>query len=277
MITTPLVSVLELHAALDSGDEVVLLDAGRTRAAYDAGHLPGALHADGNEHLASLGRPEHDASRGGRHPLPSPAAWCATLGAWGIAPETTVVVYDDQAGANAAARAWWMPRAIGHERVALLDGGLTEWIAAGLPLSSELPPTRPQPAYPGSGWILPTVEIGDVDMLRHDPAWRVVDVRSAPRFAGIEEPIDPVAGHISGAINVPYSENLAGGRFKSPETLRHMYATRLDGVDGSRVVVHCGSGVTACHTLLALELAGIRGARLYVGSWSEWCRRMPRS
>ncbi len=153
-----------------------------------------------------------------------------------------------------------------------LGHGLTA-IDTGFELTAEPPrPVRALPPYPATRWLLPTVDIDEVDALRTDPAWRVIDARSATRFAGLEEPIDPVAGHIPGAINVPFAENLERGRFKSPETLRRMYEERLEGVDGGRVVVHCGSGVTACHTLLALEIAGMRGASLYVGSWSEWCR-----
>jgi thiosulfate/3-mercaptopyruvate sulfurtransferase len=272
MPTTPLISAAALRNALESGDDVVIIDAGRSRAAYESGHLRDARHADMNEQLASLTSPVHDAAKGGRHPLPSIEAWCRTLGAWGIAPTTRVIAYDDQSGANAAARAWWMLRSIGHERVAVLDGGLREAVDMGFELTTAPPSPRPLPPYPATRWLLPTVGIDDVDALRTDPAWRVIDVRSATRFAGLEEPIDPVAGHIPGAINVPFAENLENGRFKSPETLRRMYEERLEGIGSGRVVVHCGSGVTACHTLLALEVAGLRGASLYVGSWSEWCR-----
>lgn len=272
MTLSPIISADALRAALESGDDVVLLDAGRSRAAWEAGHLRGARYASSDEHLSSASSPGHDPARGGRHPLPSIEEWCRTLGGWGIAPSTRVVVYDEQAGANSAARAWWMLRSVGHEQVAVLDGGLAAAVAAGMELTSEETAVTPRSPYPCERWIRPTVDIDEVDSLRSDPAWRVVDVRSATRYAGVEEPIDPVAGHIPGAINVPFAENLEDGRFKSPEALRALYEGRLAGVGAEQVVVHCGSGVTACHTLLALEIAGMRGASLFVGSWSEWCR-----
>lgn len=244
--------------------EAVLLDA-RPRASYEAGHLPGAIHADPDRHLAA---PE-DPRNGGRHPLPPFDRWLRQLGEWGIGPETEVVVHDDQSGANAAARAWWMLRAAGHERVSVLDGGIG---AAGSGLTTEEPAPVAREPYPASGWQLPTVGIDDVDAVREDAGWKVLDVRSGPRFRGETEPIDPIAGHIPGAVNLPYTENLEGNVFKPAGALRAQYEALLGGTPVERLIVHCGSGVTACHTLLALELAGLRGASLYVGSWSEWCR-----
>ena len=272
MTTSPIISAEALRAALEAGNVVVLLDAGRSRAAWEQGHLRGARYASSDEHLSGASRPGHDPARGGRHPLPSIDEWCRTLGAWGIAPSTRVVVYDEQAGANSAARAWWMLRSAGHGQVAVLDGGLAAAVAAGMQLTTAEAAVTPLHPYPSDRWICPTVDIDEVDSLRTNPAWRVIDVRSATRFAGLEEPIDPVAGHIPGAINVPFPENLEDGRFKSPQALRELYEGLLAGVGADHVVVHCGSGVTACHTLLALEIAGIRGASLFVGSWSEWCR-----
>ena len=228
----------------------VILDA-RSREAYEAGHIEGALHADLETQLSAPGDP----AKGGRHPLPPIEQWLAQVAAWGITPETRVIVYDDQDGANAAARAWWMLRAIGHENVEVLN--------APSPLS---PPAGRGDG--GEGWQLPTVTMAQVDALRRDPSWKVLDVRSTPRFRGDTEPIDPVAGHIPGAVNLPYTENTG----KSPEELRQMYEQFLDGVPPERLIVHCGSGVTACHTLLALDRAGLHGASLYVGSWGEWCR-----
>ncbi len=272
MVTSPIIPAAELRGVLESSAGIALIDAGRTRAAYETGHLPNARFADSNEHMSSAAVPNADASRGGRHPLPAIEAWCHTLGDWGIAPSTIVVVYDDQAGANAAARAWWMLRSVGHEQVRVLDGGLGAAIAAGIPLTSEPAAFTAAPPYPCNRWMRSTVDIDTVDALRTNPEWRVVDVRSAPRFAGVEEPIDPVAGHIPGAVNVPFTENLEDGQFKSAEALRELYGNRLSDSPPDHVVVHCGSGVTACHTLLALEIAGMHGASLFVGSWSEWCR-----
>ena len=233
----------------------VILDA-RSREAYEANHIDGALHADLETQLSSARDPGHDPARGGRHPLPPLERWLRQVAEWGITPETRVIVYDDQNGANAAARVWWMLRAIGIEDVEVLNVGR----------ASARPPERAE-ARPAL-WQLPTVTIEEVDRLRHDPSWRVLDVRAAPRFRGETEPIDPVAGHIPGAVNLPYTENVG----KSPEELRAMYEQLLGDVPPERLIVHCGSGVTACHTLLALEMAGLHGASLYVGSWGEWCR-----
>jgi thiosulfate/3-mercaptopyruvate sulfurtransferase len=255
----------------DLPSDAVLLDA-RPPDAYAAGHLRGARHADVDRQLSSARDPGADPRHGGRHPLPPVGRWGEQLGAWGITPETTVVVYDDQAGANAAARAWWMLRAVGHERVALLDGGFQAAVEAGLEVTQDAPEVMPAAPYPAMRWQRETVDRTDVDRLRQDPEWRVLDVRSAPRFRGETEPIDPVAGHIEGAVNLPYTENLVEGQFKSPEELRRQYSQLLGDIRPEHLIVHCGSGVTACHTLLALEAAGIDGARLYVGSWSEWCR-----
>jgi thiosulfate/3-mercaptopyruvate sulfurtransferase len=242
----------------------VVLDA-RPRAAYDAGHIPGALHADPDRQLAA----PHDAARGGRHPLPPLAQWTKQLGAWGIDRDTEVVVYDDQSGANAAARAWWMLRAVGHEKVAVLDGGLRGYHGE---LTSEEWRANARDAYPATAWQRTTVDIDDVDARRNDPHWKVLDVRSEPRYRGETEPIDPIAGHIPGAINLPFAENLNDIYFKDSAALRAQYEQLLGDTPVDRLIVHCGSGVTACHTLLALEAAGMNGASLYVGSWSEWCR-----
>lgn len=252
----------------------LLLDARPGAGAFAAGHLPGALHADLDLCLSVAKAPGADPARGGRHPLPEPSAWAAQLGAWGIGPDTPVVAYDDANGGNGAARLWWMLRAIGHERAAVLDGGLQAGLAAGLQGAAP-PPAAP---YPGDRWRWPTATLAEVDRRRQDPAWKILDVRSRPRYRGETEPIDPVAGHIPGALNLPFAENLdAQGRYKSPEDLRAMYTEFLDGTPSERLIVHCGSGVTACHTLAALDRAGLQGAALYVGSWSEWCRNpMPR-
>lgn len=251
----------------------MLLDVRQSASAYAEGHLPGAIHADLNAQLSSASDPGFDPAEGGRHPLPPLDRLLRQLGEWGIEPEMQVVLYDDQAGANAATRLWWMLRAVGHEDVSLLDGGVAAATAAGIHLTTDVPTVEPKPPYPASGWALPTVTMADVDLLRQRDEWKVLDVRSRDRFRGDSEPFDPVAGHIPGAVNLPYAENLDhNGRFKSPEALRAQYVELFDGTPPENVVVHCGSGVTACHTLFALELAGLKGASLYVGSWSEWCR-----
>jgi thiosulfate/3-mercaptopyruvate sulfurtransferase len=264
----PLISATELAAIVDG---VVLIDA-RPSAEYGKAHLLDARNADLDVHLSAAREAGADPANGGRHPLPSLDRFLRQLGAWGIGPETNVVVYDAQSGANAAARAWWMLRAVGHERVAVLDGGLAAAIEAGLATTADAPHVVPRDRYPAEGWSLPVVDMQQVESLRRDREWRVLDVRSRERFRGETEPIDPIAGHIPGAINLPYAENLEGDRYKSPAALRSQYGQLLGDVPPGRLVVHCGSGVTACHTLLALEAAGLTGASLYVGSWSEWCR-----
>jgi thiosulfate/3-mercaptopyruvate sulfurtransferase len=267
----PLISAEELAGRLS---EVRLIDARPSADAYAGGHLPNAVHAGLDGDLSAALFPGHDPAHGGRHPLPPPARFGAKLDAWGIAMGTPVVVYDDQSGANAAARAYWMIRALGHDEVYVLDGGMKSAVAAGIALTTEpasisfaMSSSRP------TRWARPTVAIDDVASHVVAPDWKVLDVRSAERFRGDVEPFDPVAGHIPGAENVFFGDNLAAdGRFKSKDELRSMYTRFLGDVPPERLVVHCGSGVTACHTLLALDIAGLPGASLYVGSWSEWCR-----
>lgn len=266
----PLISASDLHARISS---VRLLDARQDPAEYAAGHLPGALHADLNHHLSTASDPSHDPARGGRHPLPPLARFAAQLGGWGIGPATEVVVYDASGGGNAAARLWWMLRALGHERVLVLDGGLQAALRAGLIRTVDIPPADRLAPYPAERWRLPLADMNAVEALRQDPTRRLLDVRSAERWRGDSETLDPVAGHIPGSVNLAWNDNLdTDGRFKSPETLRAQYEALLGGTPVDRLTVHCGSGVTACHTLLALEVAGLSGATLYVGSWSEWCR-----
>lgn len=266
-MSSSLISPHELRAAIGT---VTLLDA-RPAAAYAVGHLPGACNADLERDLSTAQRPDHDPAHGGRHPLPAADAFARWLGALGVTPTTEVVVYDAAAGANAAARLWWMMRSLGHARVRVLDGGL----AAVLELARDTatPTVAAAPPYPQHDWTLPVADADAVETRRASSAWKVIDVRSGERFRGEAEPFDPIAGHIPGAHNVPYAENLgADGRFKPAAELRAIYDRALGGTPPSQVVVHCGSGVTACHTLLALDLAGLPGAALYVGSWSEWCR-----
>jgi thiosulfate/3-mercaptopyruvate sulfurtransferase len=263
--------VIDAAELLDRLDAVRVIDARAPdgRAAYEEGHIRGALFADWGEDLSAPGA---NAAQGGRHPLPPIDVWARTLGRLGIRSETAVVVYDDAGGAMAAARLWWMLRASGHRDVAVLDSGLAAARAAGIPIDRERAAVAPVEPYPVTAWTLPIVDIDEVESARRDPGRVVIDVRAPERYRGESETIDPVAGHIPGARNVPLSENLAGGRWKPPEELRAMYRRVLGDVPPERTVVHCGSGITACHTLLALARAGLPGAALYVGSWSEWCR-----
>ena len=235
------------------------------RRRYEDEHIPGAIHADLNLDLAA----PPDGSNG-RHPLPAVADFEARLRRWGVRGDSPVVAYDDGNGMYAA-RLWWMLRWLGHEDVAVLDGGLRRWEQLGLPLDD----VEPAPA-PGDFVARPApdraVDAAAVAAAASDPSARVLDVRAPERYRGEVETIDPVAGHVPGARNHPYTTSLdAAGRFLPRADLRRALEASLDGVPPGRAVVMCGSGVTACHTLLALEHAGLSGARLYPGSWSEWC------
>ena len=266
----PIISAADLIARRTP---VRLLDVRQGAGVYAAGHLAGALHADLDRDLSTATTPGHDPAQGGRHPLPSASEFAARLGHWGITPETEVIAYDAAGGSNAAARLWWMLRALGHRPVAVLDGGLAAALEAGLTLTEEEPSCPPAEPYPADRWQWPVVAAEAVDDLRKNPSHRLLDVRSAERWRGETEPFDPVAGHIPGSLNLAWTENLGpDGRFKSPRALRDQYEPLLAGLPPTQLTVHCGSGVTACHTLLALDLAGLPGASLYVGSWSEWCR-----
>lgn len=234
-------------------------------AAYRIAHIPGALYAHLDRDLSAPISPSS-----GRHPLPDPARFAQTLSHWGIERETQVVAYDAD-NAAFAARLWWMLRWMGHDRVAVLDGGLKAWQEARLPLTAELPARARTkfPAQPRREMWLDAEELQQ----RLAQGWRLLDARAAERFAGRIEPIDPVAGHIPGAVNHPLSANLAAdSRFLPAEILRERYARSQNAVADAHTIAMCGSGVTACHLLLAMEVAGKPGARLYAGSWSEWIR-----
>lgn len=241
-----------------------LTDTSAGRRAYEAGHIPGARYA----HLDNdLSGPKTPAS--GRHPLPDPDKLAAQLGAWGIGPGKQVVACDDSFGAMAS-RLWWLLRWLGHDTAALLDGGLPRWQREGHPMTKDLPTVQPATFVPRlRGNML--VDADFVARAVKDDSWLVLDARSEERFNGEIEPLDPVAGHIPGAVNLPFEDNLhVSGRFSSPDELRELYLGQMRKVPPGRVVQMCGSGVTACHNIFAMEHAGLRGARLYAGSWSEW-------
>lgn len=270
---SPLIEINDLLLADKSN--LIILDARGFAGAYErylTGHLDGALFVELDRDLADV--PEN-AANGGRHPLPTTEDFAGLLTHLGITPATHVVVYDDKAGANSAARLWWMLKAIGHPLVQVLNGGLQAAIDHGVALSVDV--ATPKPAakpYPVPLEFSGTVDIDEVGKAAHDDSCLIIDVRENPRYLGQTEPIDLVAGHIPGAINVPFASNLdASAKYRSTEELRAVYKNTLGNVKPEDTIVHCGSGVTACHTLLALEHAGLPGAKLYVGSWSEWSRR----
>jgi len=233
--------------------------------AWRAGHIAGAIHADLERELSAPVTPKT-----GRHPLPSIEAIVATLSRWGMTGGTQVVAYD--AGNSAyAARLWWMLRYLGHDAVAVLDGGFAAWVAAGLPVSDAVVTRRPAAfvARPRPGMVCDAVEVAAA-LARGE---LLVDVRVAERFAGKVEPLDAVAGHIPGAVNFPFTQNLDDkSQFRPKPELAELWRTRTGLTAGSSPICMCGSGVTACQALLSLEVAGLGAGRLYAGSWSEWIR-----
>lgn len=272
MTFTTLISIEELSRQLHAPKLTVVdcrFDLAHPNAglnAYREHHIPGAVYAHLDQDLSSP-----ITAQSGRHPLPVPSRFVARLGQWGIGDDTQVVAYDDGNGAIAA-RLWWLLRWIGHEAVAVLDGGYAAWRQAALPVDA----IAAQPALASHSlavdntrWV--TSEQLQQSLTHHES--RLIDVRAAPRFRGEQEPIDPVAGHVPGAINVPFTSNLAAdGRFLTPTGLWELYRPYLTEESARSVVVMCGSGVTACHSLLALARAGVADAKLYAGSWSEWIR-----
>ena len=237
---------------------------------YKKEHLKGARYVDLNKDLATV---ETDPAKGGRHPLPSFEKFSQILSKIGITPSSHVIVYDDKNGSNAAARFWWMLRAAGHEKVQVLNGGILAAIKIGFPVSSQTEHFEETEKYPIQEWKLLLADIEEVERARNSSKNIVIDVRDKNRFDGLTEPLDLIAGHIPGAINVPFSENLnEDGFYQSRETLNKKYSKVLGDLKSEDIIVHCGSGVTACHTLLAMDYAGIPIPKLYVGSWSEWSR-----
>jgi thiosulfate/3-mercaptopyruvate sulfurtransferase len=271
MAHTTLVST-DLLAAHLSDPAWVIIDCrhdlaapAKGRADYAAGHLPGArfLHLDEDLSGSRTGR-------NGRHPLPEPAALAARLGRCGVTRGVQVVAYDDQGG-MVAARVWWLLRWLGHDAVAVLDGGFGRWVAEGRPVTAVVPPPAAAAFTPAPRAGL-TVDAAFVLAHLGDPAVVVVDARAPNRWRGEDETIDPVGGRIPGARNRFFKDNLAAdGRWKAPEVLRAELQAATGGAAPAAQVHACGSGVTGCHNLLALEIAGLPGARLYPGSWSEWC------
>ncbi|MBF6986834.1 MULTISPECIES: sulfurtransferase [Cupriavidus] len=270
----PLISVTALQALLAGNGRCVVIDCSfdlanpaAGREAYHVGHLPGAFYLHLDNELSG-----RKTGSNGRHPLPDADDFVARLQALGVEDDTPVVAYDAQGGMFAA-RLWWLLRWIGHDEVAVLDGGKDAWIKAGMPLEHE---ATPEPEFPGKisrrESLVPTVDAADLLDNLGRAALLVVDARAPDRFRGENETLDPVGGRIPGAVNRFFKDNLdAQGRFKSPETLRAEFGAVLGQRAPAQAVMQCGSGVTACHNLLALEAAGLGGAALYPGSWSEWC------
>ncbi len=270
---TTLVNVAELAAnthwrVFDCRHDLNDPDAGVR--AYTDGHIPDAIHAHLDKVLSGP-RTGHN----GRHPLPDPSTLATWLGKQGVSTRDQLVIYDDSGGIFAA-RMWWLLRWLGHNAVAVLDGGLAAWRKESLPLTTKPADIKPalfQAASHDAAWV----DVTAIEENLHRPHCLVIDARGAGRYAGLGETMDPRAGHIPGAINRPYTDNLnAVGRFKTPVELAEDFVALTRSSPELPLVAQCGSGVTACHNLLAMEVAGIRGARLYPGSWSEWCSDVTR-
>jgi len=271
-VYTTLIKPAELAATLGDRHWAILdcrfdlAQPGWGESVYAAAHIPAAQYAHLERDLAGAVTPAS-----GRHPLPKLAHWSATLARWGIDAHTQVIAYDQGSGAYAA-RLWWLMRWAGHARVAVLDGGFAAWTAAHLAVTSA---TQPRASTTSSARApkLATFATEDIEPALRDKRILLVDARAADRFAGENESIDPVAGHIPGATNQPFMQNLdVAGRFLPAPELARRWQALLGARPASELVAMCGSGVTACHNLLALEIAGLSGARLYPGSWSEWIR-----
>jgi thiosulfate/3-mercaptopyruvate sulfurtransferase len=270
MSYTTLVDVATLRAHLDDTDWLVvdvrhqLADTAYGERAYDQGHIPGAVFMHCDRDLSGV-----MTGGNGRHPRPDLERLALRLGEIGISPSTQVVVYDDAQG-MIAGRLWWLLRWLGHERVALLDGGLQAWLAADGALTDVVPTllaqnfvSRPQPGLVDAAFVLERIET---------PHMHLVDARGPDRFRGENETIDPVGGHIPGSVNRFFKDNLLpDGRFKPAAELRAEWLAILAGSPPDLVVHQCGSGVSACLNMVAMEIAGLPGSRLYAGSWSEWC------
>lgn len=267
-----LIDADELHARLgdprwviiDCRFDLAAPEAGR--AAYHEGHLPGARYAHLDDDLSGPVGPST-----GRHPLPAAEVMARRLAAWGVTNDSQVVAYDDSGG-GIAARLWWLLRWLGHDAAAVLDGGLDAWRRRGYALDTEVPD-------PTAGGFMAKVRAGqwvdsrEAEAVLARSAALMVDAREASRFRGEHEPIDPIAGHVPGARNAPFAGNLdAEGRFLAPAVLRARFEAVLEGYDPAASLHMCGSGVTACHNLLAMAVAGLPLGRLYAGSWSEWIR-----
>ena len=269
-LPTPIISAEELRPLTDRADVLLvdcrhdLFDTGAGRRMWAEAALPGARHLHLDDDLSGEILP----GRTGRHPLPEVKDFALTMAGLGLKPDTYVVTYDDKGG-GIAARLWWMLMALGHERVAVLDGGIQGWTAAGFALrpGEVQAGTVTKPCF-SNGKFPGTRDRAQTDALRHDPDFTLIDSRTAPRYRGETEPIDPVAGRIDGAINLPWPENLKDGKLRSRNELKERFAVLKSRA--SQNVFYCGSGVTACHNLLAYHYAYGELPALYPGSWSEW-------
>lgn len=271
---TTIITTDELATLMEAKD-ILLVDCRFELAYPDSGyemyladHLPGAVYCDLNQQMSSKPTPTTS-----RHPLPDLHSFQTLLSDWGVDPSTQVIVYDAEGGAMAACRLWWMLKACGHENAAILDGGYPKWLIENRPTESTLP--QPRKRVKNEYVIAPETYLSTIQMERiyRDPSWLMIDARSALRFSGYEDQVDPISGHIPNAINLPYAQLLDGtGKLLPKPVLSEILNTLLSNHNPEKTVVYCGSGVTSILVLVAMEWCGIKGARLYPGSWSEWIR-----
>lgn len=269
MSTSPLISALELATIIDQCVVIDvrhdLMNPSAGRVGYDAAHIPGAFFLSQDTDLAG-----EKTGQNGRHPLPDRDKLAAKLAVCGLSADQTLVAYDAQGGMYAG-RLWWLAKWLGHEKVTVLDGGIAAWQRAGFPASQDAAHRRAGNLVARAPLVseITTTELLANLSIKH---WQVVDARAGERYRGETEPMDPVAGHIPGALNRPFGLNLRpDGTFKPAEVLRQEFVSLLGNRSAQSVVNQCGSGVTACHNILAMEYAGLTGSSLYPGSWSEWC------
>lgn len=269
---SPIIQASEL-IELYKTENLIIVDVSNGKNAkenYKKRHLEGALYLDLNSQLSEINT---DLSIGGRHPLPSIKNFAKTISKIGITPKSHIIIYDDKNGSNAAARFWWMMKSIGHEKVQVLNGGIQEAEKNNLLLSSIIKNPIRNELYKVDNWKLKIADIEEVEKVSQTDNHIIIDVRDVKRYIGEIEPIDLIAGHIPGAINVPFTENLdKNGLFLSPNIIKNKYESIFGCTKSENIIIHCGSGVTACHTLLAIAYAELEIPKLYVGSWSEWSR-----
>ena len=265
---SPIIQANEL-LELYKTEEIIIVDAG-SQENYQEKHLDTAIFIDLSSQLAGV---KADAKNGGRHPLPTIEQFAETLKNTGINNDSHVIIYDDKNGSNAAARFWWMLKSVGHKKVQVLNGGIQQAEKIGFPTNNKTATPKSVAGYKTKHWQLGIADMKEVEENSQNENHLVIDVRENGRYRGEFEPIDLIAGHIPGSINIPFSTNLNDeGEFLSPNELKRKYQEIFGETNSENIIVHCGSGVTACHSLLAMDYAGLEIPKLYVGSWSEWSR-----
>ncbi len=269
-IDSPLISVEELARIIDDKNTFIFdaSNANGSKERYQKEHIQGAIHVNLETELSAI---EKNPKFGGRHPLPKPNIFAKVLSKKGLKPEHLVVIYDDNNGGIAAARFWWMLKAVGHQKVQVLNGGYEKAKSFKISIDDSIVALN-ETNYPISDWKLPIIDIDGVELASKNENALIIDVRHPERYAGNNEPIDIKAGHIPSAVNFYYFDNMTeDGFFKTPDELKEIYQNLIKNKE--EIILHCGSGVTACHTILAMNYAELPFPKLYVGSWSEWSRR----